>query len=114
METLSEEQQAEFSILYGSLFSLSLASEYLDVLKAVIRSRNSNHTLNKVVASEKANDTLLAVIQREFLKRLSPAEKQVTIKAIEEQREFVYTILELDATEQNRVRSLIKKIQRGK
>ena len=111
-QEITDEQLAEFNILYGSLFALSLASEYLDVLKAVIRSRRSNHTLNKVIASEKANDTLFAVIKREFTKSLSPEEKTVVLKAIEEQRNFTYEIFELDGKGQERVKGLIKRIKK--
>lgn len=109
MGYLTETQEHEFAVLFGTFFALSLSSDYLDGVKPVIEPR-SKYVYNKVKSAEASNDALLKVIKREFLKTMTDREKKVTLDAIEEQKQFIYNIFSLDSKDQDRVKGLIKKI----
>lgn len=113
-QELTEEEQAEFSVLYGFLFSLSLVNEYFDGAEPIINDKGNNYIINKLKQAHKGCIEVNKVMEREFTKTMSEVNKKITLDAIEDQKEFAYSLFLLDATEQNRVRSLIKKIQRGK
>jgi len=111
---LSEEQQISFSVLYGLVFSLSLVVDYLDGAEPIITDRNNNYASNKLKEAYVACNKLSEVMTREFTKTLSPQNKVITLAAIEEQKNFIYSIMMLDASDQHRVKGLIGKILKDK
>lgn len=107
---LTEDQQAEFSVLFGSLFSIDLAVNYFEGLQPILYSRKNTFLMNKTNEATGACKRLYDVINREFFKKCTPHEKEVFQKAIEIQQDLVYGILGLNPDKQDKVRELVTQL----
>ena len=111
-DQLTEEQFLEFSILYGTLFSLSVTLEYCDGIVPVMASRKANYAVNKAKTAEAACKALETILMRELVKKMTPDEKAVALAAIEEQKQILYSFFMLEPDRQRRVKNLISKLNK--
>lgn len=61
---LTEEEQMILAVAYGTLFSLSLVTDYFDGIEPIMISRRANYALNKNKEAQRACISLKEVIQR--------------------------------------------------
>lgn len=107
---LTEDQQTEFSVLFGSLFSIDLVLNYLDGLQSILVSRKANYCINKNKEAQEAVKKLYSIIGREFYKSCTWEQQQVFQTAIEVQQDLVYGILGLNPDKQDKVRELVTQL----
>jgi len=108
---LTEKQQMEFSVIYGSIFALGVTCEYLQALEGTLAERNAKYALNKAREAEKSCEGVLTTLNREMTKRMTPEEKAISEHAVEFHKDLVYSFFLLDTDKQRRVSSLIKKLK---
>jgi hypothetical protein len=109
---LTEDQQIDFSVLYGSLFSLTLVTDYLDALQPILKERNAKNTHTKVIEAENVCNALKNIVQYEFMKKLSSVERDIFLKAVESHSETVYRMFALDLDKQKLVWELIENLNK--
>lgn len=109
-ELLTEKQHLDFSVITGTLFSLSTTVEYLDEAKAIMDERKAKYARNKADYAYDACKKLLNILETEFKKTLSQAEREVLTNSIDNHRTLVYKLFTLDENDQKRVGGLINKL----
>lgn len=107
---LTEDQQIDFSVLYGCLFSLTLCAEYLDGLKPILKERNAKNTHSKVIEAENICIAIKNTVHYEFMKTLNKHEQEVFLKAVDMHSETIYTMFALDIDKQKLVWELIESL----
>lgn len=111
METeLTETQQAEFAILYGTLFALSLLSEYSHAIQPILASKNARNTYSKVLSLEKDCDAVKGTIKHEFMKSCNAEQRAIFEASVESYSDGVYAMFALSPDKQEQVREFIKEI----
>ncbi len=111
-DLLTEVQQAEFAVLYGTLFALSLLSEYSHAIQPILSDRNARNVHSKVLSLEKDCDAVKATIKHEFMKTMNDHQRSMFEKAIELHSETVYRMFSLDVDKQRRVWGLINQLNK--
>ncbi len=88
---LSERDECDYSIVSGTIFSLSVAIEYCEAVQIVFQDRKANYMANKAKDLENQMHKVNTVLLREFTKKLSPDEKAQALGAIEQQKQLIYS-----------------------
>ena len=112
MQSLTQKQETDFATIFGTLFVLKTAAEYLAVMQGLMAERKANYALNKSKKAEEAVVTVYQSLEREATKKLSPAEKQIILDSAEQHNNLVYSFFLLSQQEQLRVKNLIDKIKK--
>lgn len=112
--TLTEGQQYELAIVYGTIFMLNASVDCIQALQGVLLGRGAKYAINKAKDAEKACNAVLRVLEREKTKYMTDEEKKISAEAVESQKELVYNFFMLDAEQQRRVSGLISKLKSEK
>lgn len=112
--TLTEGQQYELAIIYGTIFMLNASVDCIEALQGVLLGRGAKYAINKSKDAEKACNAVLKILEREKTKYMTEDEKKVSAAAVESQKELVYNFFMLDAEQQRRVSGLISKLKSEK
>ncbi len=109
---LTERQQYELAIVYGTIFMVSAAIDTLEALQGIMFDRDAKYAINKAKDAEKACNAVLKILEREKTKYMTEDEKKVSAAAVESQKDLVYSFFMLDADKQRRVKHLIEKLKK--
>lgn len=107
-----KEQALDFNTLFGCLFTVGNAIEYLTVMAVHLKEHKANYVANKCNEAVSACNKAYEPLMRALMANLSPAEKELITEALERNKELVYKLFLLDETDQKRVSNLIDKINR--
>lgn len=110
MDLLTEKQLLDFSVISGTIFSLSTTVEYLDECKPIMGERKANYAINKTKEAYTACNKLLIILESEFKKTLSQETKDMFDQNMDRHKALVYKMFTLDEHDQKRVTGLINKL----
>lgn len=106
--------ELDFSVLYGTLFTIDNAREYLIASGAMFSEHGHKYIVNKCKEAENALNTVYNALMRGATKNLNDIEKKVIMDALEQHKTLVYRFFLLDEQDQTRVAGLINKILKEK
>lgn len=111
-QNLTETEEASFQLLYGFIFSMSMASEYIDGIKHMLQSAGGRNALSKVLSAEETLKSLKGTIWHHFTKNMPREQVVVFEQAIESHSETVYKMFSLDPEKQREVWNLIEELNK--
>lgn len=107
---LTEHQQLDISMTYGTLFALSMCNDYLDGIKPILTAKRAKNLHSKALFLEADCNSFLKAMQYEFLKSMNKEQQQVFLQSLEIFKELCYSLLGLSVEQQDKVREIISQL----
>lgn len=111
-EELTTKDQIDFAYIYGTIFSLTTTIEFLTAIQGLMAERRANYAQNKAREAEYACQKVHDMLLREITKLMTPEEKELSSKAIDNHKETIYDFFMLTADHQRRIKTLIAKLKK--